>query len=60
MTYFLQDVDFLKHFFARVLVFELAQLDHLDRHEFPCELMYGQINLPEGSIANLLDKLVEI
>lgn len=57
---FFQDVNLLENFFARVFVFELAELNHLDCYKLTCKFMHSQVDLSKCPITNLFDKLVKI
>lgn len=60
MSNFLENIHLLEDLLARVLVFQLAQLNHLYGHELAGELLDGQVHLSESPVSNFLDEFVEV
>jgi hypothetical protein len=60
MPYFLQNVDFLKHFPARVLILDRGLVDTLDRHFLTSQFVHAKRDFAEGAFAQQLYELVEI
>ena len=60
VTDFLQNVDLLHDLLLRVRVLHVAFVDGLDGNLPPCELVYSERHLAEGTFTNRLDKLVKL
>jgi hypothetical protein len=60
MSDFLQNIDFLKHFSPRVLVFDRWFIDRLDRYLLTSQLMNSKGDLTKSTFAQKFDKFVKI
>ena len=55
-----ENINFLKDFFPRVLIFELTQFNHFYCNELSRQFVYSQIDLSESAISNIFDKFVKV
>ena len=60
MANLLKDVDFLHHLLPRVNILHVAFIDGLDGNLSACKLVNSEGHLPECSLSNQLNKLIEV
>ena len=60
MANLLEDIDFLHHLLLRVDILHVAFIDGLDGNLSASQLVNSEGHLPECSLSNQLNKLIEV